>query len=169
MNSFTHSPPTALVVDDNELTLEVLQYALEDAGFETTAVTHGSLALTMLAKQCFDVLVVDVNLPRINGIALAEQARERYEDRIAILVTSDQDIERWRVVSLQVCADDFLGKPFDLDEFIARIESKVRRLRKPRREQEATPGPMTRGLSSMTGEVFRGRSATDTPGVHPGR
>ena len=53
----------------------MLQYALENAGFETTAVPYGSLALTMLAKQCFDVLIVDVNLPNINGIALAEHAR----------------------------------------------------------------------------------------------
>ncbi|MDQ5853167.1 MAG: response regulator [Chloroflexota bacterium] len=77
-----------------------LQYALENAGFETTTATRGSLALTMLSKQCFDVLIVDVNLPHIDGIALAEQARERYQDRIAILVTSDQDIERWGVASL---------------------------------------------------------------------
>ena len=139
MNNVTPSPRTALVVDPNELTLEVLQYALEDAGFETTTVTRGSLAMKMLARQCFDVLVVDVNLPRINGIALGEQARERYGDRIAILVMSDQDIERWGATALQVCADDFLVKPFNLDEFIARIESKVRRLPKSKRGQQHAP------------------------------
>jgi DNA-binding response OmpR family regulator len=154
MNNLTLSHQTALVVDDNELTHEVLQYALEDAGFETTTVTRGSLALTMLAKECFDVLIVDVNRPHINGIALAEQARERYQDRIAILVTRDQDIERWGVASLQVCADDFLAQPFDLDELIARIECKVRRLRKPRRRHDNAPSPMAKVSSSTIGKVF---------------
>ena len=139
MNNVTLSPRTALVVDNNELTLEVLQYALEDAGFETTTATSGCLAIRMLAKQWFDVLVVDVNLAHINGLALGQQARERYGDRIAILVMSDQDIERWGVTSLQVCADDFLVKPFNLDEFIARVESKVRRLPTAKRGQQHVP------------------------------
>ncbi len=149
MNNVTLSPRTALIVDGNELTLEVLRYALEDASFETTTVTHGSLALTMLAKQCFDVLVVEVNLPHINGLALGEQARERYGDRITILVMSDQDMERWGVTSLQVCADDFLCKPFNLDEFIARVESKVRRIPKAKHGQQHVPS-LQRGRPRVT-------------------
>ncbi len=154
MNNVTPSPRTALVVDNNELTLEVLQYALEDAGFETTTATSGSLALTLLAKQCFDVLVVEVGLPHMSGIALGEQARERYGDRIVILVMSDQDIERWGVTSLQVCADDFLCKPFDLDEFIARVESKVRRLPEDKRRHDAPS--RSRGRRTAAGSRWTG-------------
>ena len=128
MNNGTPSPRTALVVEDDQLMLNVLHEALEDADFATTTVDRGSLAMAMLAERRFDVLLVDINLPDMNGLSICEAARTRYQEQIAILVMSGQDNERWRLASLQICADDFLGKPFDLEEFAARIESKVRRV-----------------------------------------
>ncbi len=127
MNKVTPSPRTALVVEDDQLMLNVLHEALEDAGFVTTAVDCGSLAMAMLAERRFDVLLVDVNLPDMNGLSICEAARERYQEQIAILVITGLKIERRILSSLQVCADDFLGKPFASDELIARIESKLRR------------------------------------------
>ncbi len=127
MNNGTPSPRTALVIDDNHILLDVLHEALESAGFDTTAVDCGSLAMEMVEEQCFDVLLVDVNLPDINGLVICDAARERYQDQIVILAVSGHEIERWRLAALQVYADDFLGKPFHLDELIARIESKLRR------------------------------------------
>ena len=123
-------PPsrTALVVDDYQPILTLLHHVLQDAGFETTAVDHGSAAMTMLAERHFDVLLVDVNLRDMNGLSICEAARERYQGRIVILVLSDQEIEQWGVTALELCADDFLGKPFDVDELIARIKSKLRRV-----------------------------------------
>jgi DNA-binding response OmpR family regulator len=107
--------------------LELLHEVLTDAGFETTDADSGSAALTMVAKQRFDVLLVDVNLPDMSGMIVCDAARERYQERITILVITGSNIERRGVSSLQVCADDFLGKPFDPNELIARIESKLRR------------------------------------------
>ncbi len=126
MNNVTPSPLTALVVEGCEFTREVLHDVLMEAGFDTTAVACGTAASTMLAERHFDVLIADVHLSGMNGLAVCDAARERYQEQIAILVMSGQDIERWGLASLQLCADDFLGKPFDLDEFVARIESKVR-------------------------------------------
>ena len=71
--------------------LNLLHEVLEDAGFETTAVDCGKSALTMLAERCFDVLIVDVNLPDMNGMAIGELARERYQDQIAILVITGKN------------------------------------------------------------------------------
>jgi DNA-binding response OmpR family regulator len=130
MNNVTLSPRTALVIDDNHILLDALYEALEDAGFDTTAVDRGSPAMTMLAERCFDVLVVDINLPDMNGLSICELARKQYQDQVAILVITGLKIERRGLASLQVCADDFLGKPFDIDELIARIESKLRRASK---------------------------------------
>ncbi len=127
MNNVTLSPRTALVIDDNHILLDALHEALEDAGFDTTAVDCGSPAMAMLAERCFDVLVVDINLPDMNGLSICESARKQYQDQVAILVITGLKIERRGLASLQVCADDFLGKPFDIDELIARIESKLRR------------------------------------------
>ena len=127
MNNVTPSPRTALVVEDDQHMLKFLHEALEDAGFETTVVAQGNLALTVLAERCFDVLLVDVNLPDMNGLSICEAARKWYQDQVAILVITGQEIQRRGLAALQLGADDFLGKPFHLDELIARIESKLRR------------------------------------------
>ena len=127
MNNVTPSPRTALVVEDDQLMLTFLHEVLEDAGFETTGVAQGNLAPTVLAERCFDVLLVDVNLPDMNGLSICEAARTWYQDQVAILVITGQEIQRRGLAALQLCADDFLRKPFHLDELIARIESKLRR------------------------------------------
>jgi DNA-binding response OmpR family regulator len=130
MNNVTPSRRTALVVEDHRATLDVLYDVLVAAGFKTTVSDHGRLAMTMLAEQCFDVLVVDVNLPSLNAMAIGNFAQERYQDQMVILVISGHPCKRRCVVSLQVGADAFLGKPFDPNELIARIESKLRRVPK---------------------------------------
>ena len=130
MNNVTPSLRTALIVEDDPALLNVLHEALTDAGFETTAVAYGSPAMRMVAKQRFDVLLVDVNLPDMSGMILCDEARERYQEQVVILVMTGLNIARRGVSSLQVCADGFLGKPFALDELIARIESTLRRVPK---------------------------------------
>ena len=127
MNNVTPLPRTALVVEDDEHMLTFLHEVLEDAGFDTTAVDHGRPAIRMLAERRFDVLLVDVNLPDMNGLSICEAARTWYQDQVAILVITGQEIQRRGLAALQLGADDFLGKPFHLDELIARIESKLRR------------------------------------------
>ncbi len=81
----------------------------------------------MLAERRFDLLLVDVYLPDMNGLDICDAARKRYQERIVILVVSDQEIEQVGPAALDLCADDYLGKPFDVDELIARIKSKLRR------------------------------------------
>ena len=128
--SMDHSSPprrTVLVVDDDQPTLELLHEVLEGAGFATTIVDRGMAALTMLAEQRFDVLVVDVTLPDMSGVAVCDLARERYQEEIVILVMTGVNIEHRRIGSVHLCADDFLGKPFDPYDLIARIERQMRR------------------------------------------
>ena len=130
MNNVTPLSRTALVVEDNQLMLNLLHDVLEDAGFETTAVASGRPAMTMLTERRFDVLVADVNLPDMNGMAIGELARDLYQDRIMILIITGFNVQNRRVSSLQLGADDFLGKPFDINELIAHIEGKLRRVPK---------------------------------------
>ena len=126
MNHSSPPRPTALVVDDDQPTLELLHEVLEGAGFATTAVAQGMAALTLLAEQRCDVLVVDVNLHDISGMAVCDLARERYQGQIVILVMTGVNIEHRRVGSIHLCADGFLGKPFDPNDLIAQIETKMR-------------------------------------------
>ncbi len=128
MNNVTPSPRTALIVEDDQALLDVLHEVLTDAGFETTAVDCGRPAMRMLAKQRFDVVIVDVNLPDMSGMIICDEARERYQEQVVILVMTGLRMQHRRVSSLQLGADDFLGKPFDPKELVARIESKLRRV-----------------------------------------
>ena len=130
MDSSVPPSRTALVVDDYQPVLTLLQRVLAGAGFNTTAVDQGRAAMTLLAEHRFDLLLVEANLPDMNGLRLCEAARERYQDQVVILVLSNGEIEQWGVTALKRCADDFLGKPFDVAELIARINSNLRRLRR---------------------------------------
>ncbi len=84
--------------------------------------------LDKVLEQHVFQLVVDVNLPDMNGMAIGEVARKQYRDQIAIVVITGQNIQKRRMSSLQLGADDFLGKPFAVNELIAHIEGKLRRV-----------------------------------------
>ncbi len=118
---------TALVVDDDPPLLELLQEILREAGFSTTGFQRGRLALEALAQRRFDLLVVDVGLPDMNGMQIGMEARDRYgDDIIVLIITGDRRQERV-IAALELGADDFLGKPFDVEELLARITAKQRR------------------------------------------
>ncbi len=118
---------TALVVDDEIPLLQLLEEVLEEAGFSVTCFGRGQPALDALASRRFDILVIDIGLPDMNGMRICEEARERYGDDVAILIiTADNRKERC-ITALELGADDFVGKPFDVEELLARITSMLRR------------------------------------------
>ncbi len=119
---------TALIVEDDPALLGLLCDILEDVGFTTSCHATGRSAFQALWQQRFDLMVLDVNLPDMNGLKLCPVVREQYGEDIVILVITAAKIQDRRVTSLEIGADDFLAKPFDLDEFLARIEAKLRRL-----------------------------------------
>ncbi len=127
MPQLTKDPRTALIVDDEPSILGVLSEILEDAGFITTAFSRGVPALEAVQRQRFDLLLIDVGLPDISGMAICGTARERYgDDAVILIVTADARTERL-VTALDLGADDFVAKPFDIEELLTRIEVKLRR------------------------------------------
>src|SRR5919202_4646503 len=119
--------PTALVVDDDAAILELLAEVLQDAGFTPTCFTRGQPALATLAAQSFDLLLIDLWLPDLKGFALCQAARDWYGDAPTVmLITADQRVTGW-ITALDLGADDCLGKPFDIEELLARIGAKRRR------------------------------------------
>jgi DNA-binding response OmpR family regulator len=127
MGSIGTSTRTAMVVDDDKAVLELLLELLVEDGFITTGFQRGQEALDALSRQRYDLLVVDVGLPDINGMCICQEARQRYGDDIVIfIITADQQRERV-VTALEIGADDFIGKPFNTEELLARIEAKLRR------------------------------------------
>ncbi len=127
MDSIGTSTRTAMVVDDDKALLELLVEILVEDGFITTGFQRGKAALDALSQQRYELLIVDVGLPDINGMRICKAAREQYGDDIVIfIITGDQQRERV-MTALEIGADDFIGKPFNTEELLARIEVKLRR------------------------------------------
>ncbi len=115
-----------LVVDDEARIREVVQYALEREGFRVSTVEDGAAALDALArKDPFDLVVLDVMLPGVDGLELCR--RVRATSKVPILFLSARSDEIDRVLGLELGGDDYLTKPFSPRELVARVRAVLRR------------------------------------------
>ncbi len=117
-----------LIADDEEITLKHLSYALEKDGYDITAVRNGLDALKKIEKEEFDVLIADIKMPGIDGIALLSEVKAKYPVIDVIIITGFGSIES-AVNAMSKGATDYITKPFNLDELslkIKKIEEKKR-------------------------------------------
>lgn len=114
-----------LVVDDESQIRRSLQANLENRNYEVTTAASGEEALEALARRKPDVVIVDLVLPSINGIELTRRIRE--QSPVPILVLSAIGDERKKVEALESGADDYVTKPFGMEELAARIRAALRR------------------------------------------
>lgn len=121
----TQSMPRVLLVEDDQSLAEGLMRVLEEQGCETVCATTGEEALTVLAVADFDVLVLDIGLPGIDGFEVL--GRLDPARKCAVLIVSAYDRVEQRVRGLDLGADDYLVKPFAIEELEARIRALLRR------------------------------------------
>lgn len=124
-----------LVVEDDEDTAEVVTTLLRDAGFEAFAVDEGRVALDEISAAQPDLVLLDINLPDINGLEVLRTVRAN--SFLPMIVLSGFGKERDRVLALEAGADDYMSKPFSPEELIARVRALLRRV-------EWTPKPETK-------------------------
>src|SRR5689334_102669 len=115
-----------LVVDDDRALRDVLRRALELAGYEVRLTDSGSGALADIAAAVPDAVVLDIGLPDIDGLEVSRLLR-REGNRVPILMLTARDAVSDRIDGLDAGADDYLVKPFDIDELKARIRALLRR------------------------------------------
>ncbi|HEY7486366.1 MAG TPA: response regulator transcription factor [Streptosporangiaceae bacterium] len=115
-----------LVVDDDEAVLRSLARALSRDGYEVSTAPDGLAALTSLARTHQDAVVLDILMPEPNGLEICRRIRER-GDRTPILMLTARDLVADRVAGLDAGADDYLVKPFALEELRARLRALLRR------------------------------------------
>ncbi len=115
-----------LVVEDEARVAEFIQRGLKDEGWNITLTNDGHEALALLSEEDFDVVVLDLMLPGMSGQDVCRRMRAK-NDRTPILMLSALDGVDDRVAGLRLGADDYLAKPFDFDELVARIEALARR------------------------------------------
>lgn len=118
-------PARVLVVDDERALRELLQYGLERAGFSVRSVAEGSAAFPLLEDWTPDVIVLDVMLPGKDGLELLPEIR-RLTTAPVIMLTARTEVSE-KVAGFSAGADDYVGKPFDLEELVARIRTLLRR------------------------------------------
>jgi DNA-binding response OmpR family regulator len=118
----------ALIVEDESAIREIVRLHLSLAGFETEEVADGRAALERLRTDRFDLVVLDVMLPGVDGVTLCQALRSRGPNqRAAVLMLTARDTEPEKVLGLESGADDYVTKPFGVREFMARVTAILRR------------------------------------------
>lgn len=143
--------PRVLVVDDEESILDFVEMGLRYEGFEVELARDGQEALEAFARRRPDLVVLDLNLPGLDGLELCRRLR-RSSDVPIVMLTARGDVDE-RVEGLEAGADDYLPKPFKFKELLARVRAVLRR-RTSIAERVLRFGDLA--LNRDTREVFRG-------------
>ena len=114
-----------LLVDDEHSVQTLLAYPLRKDGFEVVAAHDGREALDRFAEQRFDLVVLDIMLPKLDGIEVCRRLRSRSQVPIIMLTARGDEIDK--VVGLEMGADDYITKPFSVREFRSRVKAVLRR------------------------------------------
>jgi len=122
---FGFNKKTILVVDDEESIIELLVYNLQKEGYNTLQAYDGVSAVEIALKEKPDLILLDVMLPKMDGISVCK--RIRYSFNVPILMISAKDTELDKVVGLEMGADDYITKPFKIREVMARIKANLRK------------------------------------------
>jgi len=123
-----------LIVEDDGDTAEVVCTVLNSAGFRAVSVDNGGAALDEISQQLPDLMLLDINLPDMNGMEVLKSVRSH--SFLPMIVLSGYGRDRDRVMALEAGADDYMAKPFSPEELVARVKALLRRV-------EWTPKPET--------------------------
>ena len=143
--------PRVLVVDDERGLRELLEYGLEQAGFSVRSAADGGEGLRLLEAWSPDVIVLDVGLPERDGFALLPDIR-RLTTAPVVMLTARTELGE-KLAGFSAGADDYVGKPFDLEELVARLRTLLRR---PRIEHRETFAYADLSIDAPSRTVYRG-------------
>ena len=119
--------PQVLVVDDDPHIRQLLVFALEKAGLGAREAGDGEAALESVAREHPDLVILDINMPRMDGLEVCRRLRAQGELPILFLSSRDDEIDR--ILGIELGADDYVVKPFSPREVVARVQAILRRAR----------------------------------------
>jgi len=128
------SSSTILLVDDEDAIQSLLTYPLERDGYRVVQARDGDEALRRFGEENVDLVVLDIMLPRVDGLEVCR--RLRAESTVPIIMLTARDDELDKVLGLELGADDYITKPFSIREFRSRVRALLRRARAPRQGLE---------------------------------
>jgi two-component system, OmpR family, KDP operon response regulator KdpE len=132
-----HVTTRVLIVEDDPNIVDLIRSNLAVRGFDTLVSTDGAKALSLLETEQPDMVLLDLMLPEADGFELCRQIRER--SPVAIIVVSARGGEQDKVTALNMGADDYMTKPFGIEELLARILATLRRTRPAETATESAP------------------------------
>jgi DNA-binding response OmpR family regulator len=121
---------TILLVDDEDSVQKLLTYPLERDGFQVVAARDGEEALERFAERTYDLVVLDLMLPKLDGLEVCKRLRATSSVPIIMLTARDDELDK--VLGLELGADDYITKPFSIREFRSRVRALLRRATAPR-------------------------------------
>ena len=139
-----------LLVDDEPLIVKGLKFALESDGYETDSAGDGEQALEKIQNGNFDLILLDVMLPKMSGIEVCQAVREKSDVPIIMLTAKGEDMDK--ILGLEYGADDYMTKPFNILEVKARIKTIRRRAGagKEAPKMEITAGDITININTRS-------------------
>jgi DNA-binding response OmpR family regulator len=126
---------SVLVVEDEASIASFVSLYLKNAGYAVRSASTGGEALSQVAVETPSLIVLDLMLPDIDGIEVCKRIRQRSDVPILMLTARDEDVDR--IIGLEVGADDYLTKPFNPRELVARVKAILRRAAPERRQMES--------------------------------
>ncbi len=120
---------TVLLVDDEESVQKLLSYPLEREGYRVVQARDGEEALTLFAANEVDLVVLDIMLPKLDGLEVCRRLRAQSAVPIIMLTARDDEVDK--VIGLELGADDYITKPFSIREFRSRVRAILRRAQLP--------------------------------------
>ncbi len=129
--------PHILIIEDEEHISELIKYNLESAGYKVTAAYDGEEGLKAIFDQKPDLVILDLMLPKIDGITVCNKVRNNREtEDISIIMLTAKSSEMDKIIGLELGADDYITKPFSVRELQARIKTVLRRTKTSNTPQE---------------------------------
>jgi two-component system OmpR family response regulator len=146
---------TILIVDDDPHIRQLLAFALAKSGLDTVEAEDGEAALALVETHAPDLVVLDINMPRMDGLEVCRRIRAK--GQLPILFLSSRDDEIDRVLGIELGADDYVVKPFSPREVVARVAAILRRTAAPAAAPVAATTPIGRGRLTLDPEGWSAR------------
>ena len=125
MENTTKVSKTILIVDDEKPIVDILVYNLQKEGYETLEANDGEAAVEMALREKPDLILLDIMLPKMDGLAVCKKIRNTLNVPILMLSAKDEEIDK--ILGLELGADDYITKPFQHREVMARIKANLRK------------------------------------------
>ena len=117
---------TILIVDDEQPIVDILVYNLQKEGYKTIEASDGMTAVDMALEQKPDLILLDIMLPRLDGLSVCKRIKNSLNVPILMLTAKDSEIDK--ILGLELGADDYITKPFSVRELVARVKANLRKV-----------------------------------------